>query len=189
MKNTILKLVAVPLVLLLFLFPHKGKSQTDSLLRHQIGINANKVFNILFKNQSYSAAISYNFAFNSKSFLRLGTNYKQSTGDEGEMEAFAKLGFHRVVKRYKKLEVYTGMDLIGGYNQSEPTQEVAGFGGVAPFFGLAILFSQHFSISTEPKFYTILSANTDRDSFDQTVYSKYYFGLTNIGQVQVRLSF
>jgi hypothetical protein len=179
----------VVLFALLFLFSIESKGQIDTTYRHQIGIDANKVLNFIFNTQIYTATISYNYGVNSKTFLRTGASYSQRSGDEGQLETFGKLGFYRVLKRYNKLEMYTGVDIIGGYEKNEGSQEVSYYGGTAPFVGIALLFNKHFSISTEPTLYGVYSANTDLDSFDPTVHKRYVFGFTNIGQVHLRFSF
>jgi hypothetical protein len=179
----------VVLFALLFLFSTSSKGQVDSTLRHQLGIDANKVLNFIFNAQIYAATLSYNYGLTPKTFLRTGASYSQTTGDEGQLKSLGKLGFYTVLKRYGKLEMYTGLDIVGGYEKNEGSQEVSYFGGTLPFIGIALLFGKHFSISTEPTFYGVFSANTDLDSYDQTVHKRYVFGFTNVGQVHLRFSF
>lgn len=177
------------LTILLFPIIVFGQKQ-DSLLTHQIGINASDFLNRIFKSQKNSSDLVYNYFFTPKDNLRMGLNYSQITTDDGSLDIGFKIGYAKVLLDKNKWSYQFGIDLLLAYTYYKSGKREVIKIGVIPTLGISFKLSEHFYLVTEPNFYFIFNRFKDKGTFSNDNLDKWFEnGLGNIGHLQLTFVF
>lgn len=172
-------------------FCNHSFSQTEIQTKHQIGIKASDIINALIKSPRYGLDLNYRLKLSQKTHFRSGLSFfSRIENNENSLSSGASLGIDWVIKDYAKWHFYWGVDLIGFYNTNELSQRSSYQASLAPFLGIMVNFSPHFSLTTEPHFYLSFLNQIDNGSITGRVSEKgFEFGLEQIGTFGVNFHF
>lgn len=93
--------------------------------------------------------------------LRAALRYEHLFSGDQELELITRTGVDRIVRTDGPLQVYGGVDIVAGYNQSldgDRTYRV----GSAPVLGLLIFVTPNVSLSVEPRLVALYSYFNNR---------------------------
>jgi len=82
--------------------------------------------------------------------LRGAVRYEHLFSDEQEIEAAARVGVDYVLRDDGRLQLYAGIDAVGGYERFLNYDRTYRIGG-APVFGMLVFVTDYLSLSVEPR--------------------------------------
>lgn len=172
------------------LFISKGWTQ-DSIVHHQIGLGVPKLIKHVFAVDENSFLLNYRYNSYKKINFRAGLDFSL-TNKEGEQSYYAfKLGTDTYLKKVKKWELYTGIDISYRYAYDDLLKTVNTRVGGNLFLGIMYKFGPHFSISTEPYLFVSSHFYNDEDTLDTEQQNQKWteFGLAGIGFLMLNFHF
>ena len=166
-------------------------SQTSdkAFYKHEIGLNVTELLNTVFNsnttNDNSIYTLIYRRRINEKKAIRTGFGIQivQNSNDTDGGNGFrvlsstnlnARVGFEWRTNISNKLDFFYGIDLLGGYANSESTffnfngrieniSSITSIGG-GPLLGIQFHINDRMSISTETTLYYVFSRNKQRTS-------------------------
>lgn len=82
--------------------------------------------------------------------VRAAVRYEHLISDEQEIETAARLGVDYVLRDDGRLQLYAGVDAVGGYERFLNDDRTYRVGG-APVFGMLVFVTDYLSFSVEPR--------------------------------------
>ncbi|PSQ97475.1 MAG: hypothetical protein BRD55_02520 [Bacteroidetes bacterium SW_9_63_38] len=89
--------------------------------------------------------------------LRTAARYRQLFAEDDRLELAVRIGADRVLRDGKRLQLYIGLDAIGGYDRSFGEDRTYRIGG-APLFGMLVFVTDYLSFSVEPRLVGLYSS-------------------------------
>jgi hypothetical protein len=81
---------------------------------------------------------------------RAAVRYEHLLSDEQEIETAARVGLDYVLRDDGRLQLYAGLDAVGGYDRFRNDDRTYRLGG-APVFGMLLFVTDYLSLSVEPR--------------------------------------
>lgn len=163
----------------------------DSSYHHQIGIGVPKLVKHVFSVDENSFLLSYRNTSCPKINFRGGLDFS-FTNREDDINYYAvKLGVDTYLKKFKKWDVYTGIDVSFRYAYSDLLKTVNTRASLNVLFGIMYKVSPHFSISTEPYLFFASNYFNDEDTYDVNQKNQKWesFGMGGVGFLSVNFHF
>ena len=155
---------------------------------NQIGLNADDVIPALFSSDSRTFNLLYRNKLDNNKHLRIGIKY--SFEEDDEFSFGIKPGIDFLFKKSDKWHFNYGIDAIFIHNNSYVSERKYYEYAILPFFRAEFIFSENFSISTEPGiFFRIVDVNDIDNSPIDNSHSTFSSGLTGLGFIKFNFSF
>jgi hypothetical protein len=88
--------------------------------------------------------------------LRTAVRYEHQFADEQELNLTARTGVDYIIRDDGRLQLYAGLDAVGGYDRAFNDDKTYRL-GAAPLFGMLIFVTDYLSFSVEPRLVALYS--------------------------------